>query len=119
MLNLETVVAAIAGLITGTIASLVAPWVNWRVQRVRERTEYRRQQIKRWREAIEAFDFSGNNFADTVVYAELRPYLNEEFRKGLETGRVFTAPARGRGASALKHTVLDVITERERAWKLI
>jgi hypothetical protein len=117
--NLDTLVAAVAGLITGTIGSLVAPWVNWRVQRIRDRTEYRRNQIRRWREAIEAFDFSSRNFADTVIYTELRPYLDEDFRRGLESGRMGMSPGRGRGDSALKHEVLDTITKRERAWKLI
>lgn len=119
MATFEVLVAAAAGLASGIVGSLVAPWVNWRVQRVRDRTEYRRQQVKRWREAIHAFDFAANNFADTVVYAELRPYLGEEFRRGLESGTVFVAPARGRGNSATKHTILDAITEREREWRLI
>jgi hypothetical protein len=119
MPSVEILVSAIAGLISGTIASLVAPWVNWRVQRVRDQTEYRRQQIKRWREAIEAFDFLNNRFADTIVYTELRPYLDEEFRRGLESGHTSIYPARERGNSAIKYIVLDAITERERAWKLI
>jgi hypothetical protein len=119
MANLEVLVAAVTGLISGAVGSLVAPWVNWRVQRVRDQTEYRRQQIKRWREAIHSFDFATSNFADTVVYAELRPYLDEAFRRGLESGRTFGVPARGRGDSATKHAILDAITERERKWRLI
>lgn len=115
----EVLVAAAAGLVSGVIASLVAPRVNWRVRRVRDQTEYRRQQVKRWREATQSFDFATGTFADTVVYAELRPYLDEEFRCGLEYGTVFVAPARARGESATKHTILDAITERERQWRLI
>jgi hypothetical protein len=117
MLDVDILVPAITGLIGVAIGSL-APWVRWWVQQDRERTDYRRQQIKRWREAVQAFDFSTGNFADTVVYTELRAYLDEEFRNGLESGR-FTYPAPGRGASATKYNILDAIAERERAWKLI
>ena len=119
MPGFEILAAAITGLITGAIGSLVAPWVNWRVERLRERIEYRRQQVQRWRQGIDAFDFKTENFADTVIYAELRPYLNESFRQGLESGRMLFAPSRGRGDHAVKHQILDAITECERAWGLI
>lgn len=44
---LAAIVGAIAGIITGTIASLAAPWANWRVERKKEQLTYRRNLVER------------------------------------------------------------------------
>jgi hypothetical protein len=113
------VASAITGVVSGGLASVFAPWVNWRIEKVRARTEYRRSQIRRWREAIAAFDFDSGPFADTVIYSELRPHLDGGFRRSLESGRTVFVPAEGRGANAEKHRILDFITKAEQAWKLV
>ena len=45
-------IGAIAGLISGTIASLIAPWINWGVKKKKFRLEERRKLLKEIREII-------------------------------------------------------------------
>lgn len=57
------VVGGVAGLATGALASVVAPWVNWGIERRRLRLERRQELIAEWRtglaEAEEAGLFGG------------------------------------------------------------
>jgi len=115
---IEVIISGIVGLITGTIASLIAPWVQWGIEKSRSRIEYRRTQIKRWRDVIESFDFdSGISFGDTSIYAEIRPYLETGFVNAFE-GRTFFASG-GRGSNHVKHKLLDSVSKQERKWDLI
>ena len=116
---MEYIISAIIGFLTGIVASLIAPWVQWGIEKKRSRTEYRRNQIKRWRETIESFDFIGKvQFGNTSVYAEIRPYLDPEFLQAYEGGRTFFVPG-GRGPYPIKQKMLDAITQIEKKWGLI
>jgi hypothetical protein len=42
---LTAVIGGIAGLITGTIGSLIAPWVHWGIEKRRSQAERRRALI--------------------------------------------------------------------------
>jgi hypothetical protein len=53
----EIVVALIgggAGLASGTVVSLIAPWSNWGIEKRRLRRESRVQRIKEWRKGVNA-----------------------------------------------------------------
>ncbi len=115
---MEVIISAVVGLITGAIASLIAPWVQWGVEKSRSRVEYRRAQISRWRDAIESFDFdSGLSFGDTSIYAEIRPYLEPSFVSSYEAGTIFASG--GRGPNHVKQRFLDAVSKQERKWDLI
>lgn len=115
---MEVFISAIVGLITGTIASLIAPWVQWGIEKRRSKIEYRRAQIRRWRDAIEGFNFDGEkSFGDTSTYAEIRPYIPADFLKSFEEGTIFAAG--GRGPNHVKYRLLDAISRQERNWELI
>jgi hypothetical protein len=51
----QVVIPAIAGLVSGGIASLVAPWVNWRIEQKREKLAHKRALIRRWRVSRDGF----------------------------------------------------------------
>ena len=44
--------AALFGLIAGVVGSLIAPWVNWGIEKRREKLLFRRQQLTNWRQLI-------------------------------------------------------------------
>jgi hypothetical protein len=81
--------------------------------------EYRRDRVRRWREAVEAFDFRNESFGSTVWYSELRPHLQEGIVKRIEAPRTYIVPAEKRGESAEKYTLLDEIARIEGEWDLI
>jgi hypothetical protein len=56
----QVVIPAISGLVSGTIASLVAPWINWRIEQKREKLAYKKEMIRRWRQFLDRDrDFGG------------------------------------------------------------
>jgi len=115
------IVGGIAGIVTGSISALIAPWANWGVEQRRQRRNDRRERIKTWREMVKIKDFKRESFRETTGYSTLRPYLTtgliEEIeRPGTELYTVNSSPDR---RTQLKAKVLDEIAEIERKWKLI
>ena len=70
-MNWNLVISAATGLLGGTIASLIAPWVNWRLEKVRMKIEYQRKLISDWRNVIE----KANTIKD-VLYTSTFTELN-------------------------------------------
>jgi hypothetical protein len=82
---------AIAGLITGVIGSLIAPWVQWAIETRRNRQNYRRELIQTWRRVIDEgiiIDDAGFNeiyeFTHTPEYSLMKRYLSAELRGWME-----------------------------------
>ena len=75
---------ALVGLAAGILGSLVAPWVNWGIERRREKLRHRRAIIDRCREAIRNTEFSPKAFAGTPEYNFLRPFLSDSERDCFE-----------------------------------
>lgn len=115
---MEVVISAIVGLLAGTVGSLIAPWVHWSIEKRKSKIEYRREQIRKWREEINASDTNGVKPTDTAAYSAMRPYLDPELVKKLENALTIFASG-GRGPNTKKLILLDEITRLEREWGLI
>lgn len=48
----DILLTIIVALISGAIASLIAPWVNWGIEKRRQKLEHRRALVKEWREMV-------------------------------------------------------------------
>jgi hypothetical protein len=83
----DILVSAIARLISGIIASPIAPWVQWAVEKRRKLFNYRRELVKTWREEIESFDHESGNIRGTATYSAIRPHLKQAVRDSLESPR--------------------------------
>ena len=112
----QVVIPAISGLVSGAIASLVAPWVQWRIERKREKLAYKKEMIRRWREFLDR-DFDETEFSGTAVYSEIRPHLSSETLQSIESDRITVRL--GRGGDVIRSLVLDDITRLEKEWDLI
>ena len=91
---------AIAGLISGVIGSLIAPWVQWAIEKRRSRLGYRQQLINTWREGIDRFDFQlelTGSFGETDWYSAIRPHLRDDVIEALERPRTAIVANEGRG----------------------
>jgi hypothetical protein len=49
---LSAIIGGAAGLITGIIGSLFAPWINWGIEKKRKKQDRRAELIKQWREIL-------------------------------------------------------------------
>lgn len=79
---LTALIGGIAGLLSGTVASIIAPWVNWGIEKKRNQLEYKAALIQRWRIII-ASPFDRNRMLADPDYGALEPLLTEEVRNQL------------------------------------
>jgi hypothetical protein len=107
---------AFAGALAG---SLIAPFVNWGIEKRRNTFAYRRELIKQWRADIEINYESFPQFSSSASYAAIRPHLTKEAIAKLEE-RVFHAGAQlGRAGDPMRHLLLDEVARIEWKWKLV
>ena len=112
----QVVIPAISGLLSGTIASLVAPWINWRIEQHREKLAYRRAMIRRWRDFL-ATDFEQLEFGGSAIYSEMRPHLSKASRDAIEDATITVRM--GRGGNIIHSLVLDDIARLGKDWNLV
>ncbi len=65
------IVGGFAGIVTGSISSIIAPWVNWRIERKRRLTEDRKEAIHGWREMIMGYRFYAEHNKPSQLHLEL------------------------------------------------
>lgn len=129
-LLLSASAGAIAGLISGVIGSLIAPWVQWAIEKRRNLFEYRRELIKTWRDELENFDYEEGNIRTTATYSAIRPHLKQEIGERLESPRevhvevesrdgVSDITISGKSPSSVKNMLLDEVARIERDWGLV
>lgn len=112
-------VAAASGLGAGIIGSLVAPWAQWKIEEIRERTNARKVFIESCRSLISS-DISSKQLRETSEYARLRPHLSLDLRKSIESDTIrVQLGGRGGGANNFAPKLHDEITTLENKWKLI
>ena len=83
----STVVAAIvggvAGVVTGGISSVIAPWANWGVEKRQLRRQERVTQIAGWRDVARMYPDGAKLLLDGR-YFSLRPRLTPREREAAE-----------------------------------
>ena len=119
---LTAVIGGVAGLLAGAIASLIAPWVNWGIEKKRKQLEHRQALIKRWRMVLAHPHFAREHMMRDSDYGALEPLLSAEART--QIGRPFTSHIAVRGGHGgpgeADHTLLlREIARIEREWGLV
>lgn len=115
----EGVVAAAIGLASGIVGSLIAPWVNWGVEKVRIRTQARRDLLEAVRSALMA-DLDRRAFRESPGYARVRPHLSARTRQLVESDDLtIQAGGRGEGVNNYRPRVLDELSSLEAKWGLL
>jgi hypothetical protein len=123
----EILPVLISGLLGGGVASVVAPWSNWGVEKRKDDREYRRGLIRSWRIGIAALS-SEKEALGTDWYESLRPHLTGDEILKVEGEYVPPrprsvvvpadpgTPARGRKPEI--DLLARAVTRVEREWKL-
>jgi hypothetical protein len=120
---LNKILPALIGFIAGALGSIVAPWVNWGIEKKREKLKYKREMIKSWREFIN-LNSDWDNFRDTAVFSEMKPFLSQYLISEIdppdfEDGKVVINLRSPIGRDSLKARLLEEITRLELKWKLL
>jgi hypothetical protein len=112
-------VPAFVGLVSGAVGSVIAPWVNWGIEKRRSRLEARRRFIADARAELQ-HNPDKKKFRESVLYSRLRPHLSERTNREIESDTVTVQTGgRGSGVNNFIPQVLDGILKLEARWKLL
>lgn len=124
---IQYAVPALIGLVAGIVGSLVAPWVNWGIEKKRLQHETRTRLLASVREFVSSDSYSYPEFMKSALYSQLLPHLSRSCReamkakKGGETGYLNTVHINIGGRDAGVNTqhrsrLLDEIARLEKVW---
>ena len=116
----NVIVAAITGLGSGAVGSLIAPWVNWRIEQKKEVINARRKFISDCRVELSRLQ-DINEIRRGSLYAQLRPHLDETLAKNIDSGAINVRLGSGRksGANYFHPDLYDAVSKLEQKWKLL
>jgi len=142
-----TIIGAIGGLISGTIASLIAPWSQWGVEKSKEKRAERRQRIEDARKAVLAAHAKTDQFAADLhakkidltnafpmantyfdvlnqmgSFQPIRAHVGESVLDHLKTSKLLSLDDRGAPLGEMPapfKSVLDDLARLEKDWKLV
>lgn len=122
----DIAIPAVAGLVTGAIGSLLAPWANWGVEKKRLRQIARAKLIEESRAAL-LDPPQSDEFRILPIYSRMRPYLSEEAKNAVEgefhlhgeVVNIVTGGGRHSGVNPYAGQVLDELSALEKKWALI
>lgn len=110
---------AVSGSVFGALASLIAPWVTWGVEKRRLKLASRRKSVAEWRQAVAQSD-GVKEFRETAAYATMRPHLLRTLIERIESDTItIQQGGRGGGVNNFKPLVYDDITRVEKHWDLV
>lgn len=109
-------ISSVGGLISGAIAGLAAPWTKWSIEKRRSDRQHKRALINSWREGLSITGHSLRDAMNSSWYETLRPYLDPEVKKALESPRRAIVPPDNN--RRFKDLFTDEIDRIEREWKL-
>jgi hypothetical protein len=75
---ITALIAGAVGLLTGAIGSLIAPWVNWGIEKRRKRHDNRARLINTWRAVISDPNFERTRITTHPTYGSLKPLLTKQ-----------------------------------------
>ncbi len=120
---LSAIIGGVTGLITGTIASLFAPWINWGIEKRKLRLAAQRELIKAARLTLESTP-DRKEFRESTIYSQIRPFLSEDTRIKIETDTPGIQAHVGEDGEIsvgikFKPLVLTDLQILEKKWKLL
>lgn len=118
--NIDKIIAGVIGLITGAIGSLIAPWVQWGIEKRRIKQKRRIELLEEWRRIISKPNFDRKDLLESPYYASLRNLLKEEVRKEIERpSNSFRVKLNSPTGNYDKDLLLEEIARIEKEWGLI
>lgn len=112
----DIIIPAITGLFAGLVASLIAPWVHWGIEKRRDLNIERKMLMKLARRSL-SFRFQKSKFREDDIYFRLKPLLSKELTDSIESDTI----ASDKGADDYEYikSVHVELIKIEKKWKLI
>jgi hypothetical protein len=121
-------VASVVGIVSGSIGSLIAPWVQWRIEKVRLKQARRVETLEMWRNGLAAAEASNATKAHTFLsqrwYLSLRPELPHDVASRLDNSPQISGVPMQLGAVKIRRDDVAVELNNEidripRRWQLL
>lgn len=117
---INALIAGSVGLVTGAIGSLIAPWIQWGVEKKRKKHDRRVELISQWRQILMSPEFSREAIINHPLYGPLRDRLNEKIRREIERpANHFVVTLYSPINSRDRNLVLQEVARIEKEWDLI
>ena len=116
----QALLTALIGLIAGTVGSLIAPWVNWGIEKRRLRLLNRKEMINKLKLLISEEQLDREKIVNSTEYHQLKEHLSTKSIKILESSE-FVIYLR-MGADPIDHErkeILEDISKLEKKWRLV
>jgi gas vesicle protein len=120
---LTAIIGLTAGAISGTVASLTAPWVGWSIEKRKIKLENRRKTLEQWRNCIKE-DFDPQKFRETIEFSQMQKLISKGIEKELNPadfikGEPVITLRSPIGRDNLRDRLLKEISEIEQKWNLL
>ena len=118
------IVGGVAGIVTGSLSSLFAPWVHWGIEKRRRKLDKRIELIGRWRDMILGWRFYSDHTRPTVLsldlergWVSLKPNLGRSVIQ--EVARYQERDISAIELDELVNFLLTEVAKLEKQWKLV
>ena len=117
------IIAGVAALISAIVTGILAPHINWWIEKKKERLKHQRELIDQWRELVKRLNSYNDNFPSDAeqeylmpkdwlqrnkAFYSLKPHLRKEAIQNLDSANV----------ASVVDTLIDEIARIEIAWGL-
>jgi len=116
----NVLVSGVIGLISGGVGSLIAPWVQWGIEKRKSRLQKKIDYISKWRLLAAKEEFDRMEFMSSPEYQTLRTFLRKGEIKQLErSSSHYIIDINATFEDPDKRTILAAIARVEKKWRLI
>lgn len=117
---MEMIISAVIGLISGAIGSLIAPWINWGVEKKRKRYERRVELIDIWRDILISDNFDRIDILEHSTYGILKSLLDNDVIRVIERSpNHYNVTVNSNTKNSDKDLINEEIARIEKLWKLV
>jgi len=123
---LAAIVGAVAGIITGSIGSLFAPWANYGVEKRKQRLAHRRELVAKWRIMLsrlindpEPGVILGRALLQETDYMSLKPHLSTFIIERIKSATRSTERVGGPISTDIYRHLIEEVNKIEKKWKLV
>lgn len=128
--TIDIVLAVAISAATGAVASLVAPWANWGVEKKKKKLLWRKGFIQECKRIISRGSFELDRFKESSLYSNLKHYLSTKLNKEIEIKEKKYIPGKPhrpleeslkivRQEQRIKNDLFSEIAILERKWGLL
>jgi len=107
------IVGGVSGAIVGSITTLFAPWINWGIEKRRNREKHYRQIIMLARHDLTGRAKTRNDIASSEAYAGIKGHLSEALTREIEHMGVTGSE------ESVQRRLMQELADLEKKWGLV